>query len=140
VSARPLCFRQLCRYRLVVSEKFLIASYGDSRANPKRLRKINQVAYLVPRHLTKAKALLPILELENPESVFVRTRRTAAELTNILQAAGHSADEYHGDLTNKHERLLMRFRNKQVGNCHGYCSAGFRCRSVDSCDQLRLAR
>jgi len=79
--------------------------------------RINQVAYLVPRHWTKAKALQPILELEDPESalIFVRTRRTAAELTNQLQAAGHSVDEYHGDLTQQaRERLLLRFRNKQV--------------------------
>ena len=79
--------------------------------------RINQVAYLIPRHWTKAKALLPILELEDPESalIFVRTRRTAAELTNQLQAAGHSVDEYHGDLTQQaRERLLLRFRNKQV--------------------------
>jgi len=79
--------------------------------------KIHQVAYLVPRHWTKAKALQPILELEDPESalIFVRTRRTAAELTNLLQAAGHSVDEYHGDLTQQaRERLLLRFRNKQV--------------------------
>lgn len=79
--------------------------------------KINQVAYLVPRHWTKAKALQPILELEDPESalIFVRTRRTAAELTNQLQAGGHSVDEYHGDLTQQaRERLLLRFRNKQV--------------------------
>lgn len=78
---------------------------------------INQVAYLVPRQMTKARALLPILELEDPESalIFVRTRRTAAELTNLLQASGHSADEYHGDLTQQaRERLLTRFRNKQV--------------------------
>lgn len=84
------------------------------KAAPSR---INQVAYLVPRHWTKAKALLPILELEDPESalIFVRTRRTAAELTNQLQAAGHSVDEYHGDLTQQaRERLLLRFRNKQV--------------------------
>jgi len=79
--------------------------------------RINQVAYLVPRQWTKAKALQPILELEDPESalIFVRTRRTAAELTNQLQSAGHSADEYHGDLSQQaRERLLMRFRNKQV--------------------------
>lgn len=78
---------------------------------------INQVAYLVPRPWTKAKALQRILELEDPESalIFVRTRRTAAELTNQLQAAGYSADEYHSDLTQQaRERLLGRFRNKQV--------------------------
>ncbi|TAE54808.1 MAG: DEAD/DEAH box helicase [Nostocales cyanobacterium] len=79
--------------------------------------KINQVAYLIPRHWTKAKALQPILEMEDPETalIFVRTRRTAAELTNQLQAAGHSVDEYHGDLSQQaRERLLTRFRNRQV--------------------------
>jgi ATP-dependent RNA helicase DeaD len=79
--------------------------------------KINQVAYVVPRHWSKVKALQPILEMEDPESalIFVRTRRTAAELTNQLQAAGHSVDEYHGDLSQQaRERLLTRFRNRQV--------------------------
>lgn len=79
--------------------------------------KINQVAYLIPRHWTKARALQPILEMEDPETalIFVRTRRTAAELTNQLQSAGHSVDEYHGDLSQQaRERLLGRFRNRQV--------------------------
>ncbi|HIK28063.1 MAG: DEAD/DEAH box helicase [Oscillatoriaceae bacterium SKW80] len=84
------------------------------KATPKR---INQVVYMVPRGWTKAKALQPILELEDPESaiIFVRTRRAAAELTSELQAAGHSADEYHGDLNqSQRERLLTRFRQQQV--------------------------
>lgn len=79
--------------------------------------RINQVAYMVPRGWTKARALQPILELEDPESalVFVRTRRSAAELTSQLQAAGHSADEFHGDLSqNQRERLLQRFKQRQV--------------------------
>lgn len=78
---------------------------------------INQAIYVVPRGWTKAKALQPILELEDPESaiIFVRTRKTAAELTNQLQSAGHSVDEYHGDLNQQaRERLLMRFRQHQV--------------------------
>jgi ATP-dependent RNA helicase DeaD len=55
--------------------------------------------------------------LEQPESaiIFVRTRKAAAELTNHLQGAGHSVDEYHGDLTQtQRERLLMRFRQDKV--------------------------
>jgi ATP-dependent RNA helicase DeaD len=78
---------------------------------------INQKVFMVPRGWTKAQALQPILELEDPESalIFVRTRKAAAELTNQLQAAGHSVDEYHGDLTQtQRERLLMRFRNTKV--------------------------
>ncbi|HEY9875040.1 MAG TPA: DEAD/DEAH box helicase [Candidatus Obscuribacterales bacterium] len=78
---------------------------------------INQKVFMVPRGWTKAQALQPILELEDPESalIFVRTRKSAAELTNQLQAAGHSVDEYHGDLTQtQRERLLMRFRNTKV--------------------------
>ena len=98
--------------------KFLRSPVTVTVEQPKAApTKINQVAYLVPRHLTKAKALQPILEMEDPESalIFVRTRRTAAELTNQLQAAGHSVDEYHGDLSQQaRERLLIRFRNRQV--------------------------
>jgi ATP-dependent RNA helicase DeaD len=110
-ATMPLSIRQLVT-------KFLRSPVTVTVEQPKAApTKINQVAYLVPRHWTKAKALQPILELEDPESalIFVRTRRTAAELTNQLQAAGHSVDEYHGDLTQQaRERLLMRFRNKQV--------------------------
>ncbi len=55
--------------------------------------------------------------MEDPESalIFVRTRKAAAELTGQLQAAGHSVDEYHGDLSQtQRERLLLRFRQRQV--------------------------
>ncbi|MEB3337439.1 MAG: DEAD/DEAH box helicase [Leptolyngbyaceae bacterium] len=79
--------------------------------------RINQIAYIMPRGCTKTRALQPILELEDPESalIFVRTRRTAAELTSQLQSAGHSVDEYHGDLSQvQRERLLARFRQGQV--------------------------
>jgi ATP-dependent RNA helicase DeaD len=84
------------------------------KATPSR---IEQRVYMVPRGWTKAKALQPILELEDPEAalIFVRTRRAAAELTSQLQAAGHSVDEYHGDLSqSQRERLLSRFRAGQV--------------------------
>jgi len=51
---------------LVVSEKFLRSPVTVTVEQPKAApAKINQVAYLVPRHLTKAKALLPILETQN---------------------------------------------------------------------------
>jgi ATP-dependent RNA helicase DeaD len=79
--------------------------------------RIKQIGYVVPTGWSKSRALMPILEMEDPESalIFVRTRRTAAELTRQLQAAGHSADEYHGDLTqSQRERLLQRFKQRQV--------------------------
>jgi len=79
--------------------------------------RIEQFAYTVPPGCSKVKALQPILELENPEAalIFVRTRRAAAELTSHLQAAGHSVDEYHGDLNQaQRERLINRFRHQQV--------------------------
>jgi len=80
-------------------------------------RQINQRAYLVPRRWSKAQALQPILEIEDPDLaiIFVRTRRTAAELTSQLQAADYSVEEYHGDLSQgQRERLLDRFRKGQV--------------------------
>jgi ATP-dependent RNA helicase DeaD len=103
--------------RMIVN-KFLRSPVTVTVEQPKAApTKINQVAYLIPRHWTKAKALQPILEMEDPETalIFVRTRRTAAELTSQLQSAGHSVDEYHGDLSQQaRERLLTRFRNRQV--------------------------
>ncbi|HEY9797867.1 MAG TPA: DEAD/DEAH box helicase [Leptolyngbyaceae cyanobacterium] len=84
------------------------------KATPSR---IEQRVYMVPRGWSKPKALQPILELEDPEAalIFVRTRRAAAELTSQLQSAGHSVDEYHGDLSqSQRERLLSRFRSGQV--------------------------
>ncbi|NEO92075.1 MAG: DEAD/DEAH box helicase [Moorea sp. SIO3G5] len=86
----------------------------QSKAAPAR---IEQRVYMVPRGCSKIRALQPILELEDPEAsiIFVRTRKAAAELTNQLQAAGHSVDEYHGDLSqSQRERLLYRFRKNQV--------------------------
>jgi ATP-dependent RNA helicase DeaD len=101
-----------------LSAKFLRSPVTVTIEQPKAApNRINQLAYLIPRGWTKARALQPILELEDPESalIFVRTRRAAAELTRQLQAAGHSVDEYHGDLSqSQRERLLLRFRQRQV--------------------------
>jgi len=98
--------------------KFLRSPITVTIEQPKAApTRINQVIYMVPRGWTKARALLPILELEDPDAaiIFVRTRKAAAELTSQLQAAGHSVDEYHGDLSQtQRERLLLRFRQRQV--------------------------
>lgn len=98
--------------------KFLRSPVTVTIEQPKAApSRINQVAYTIPRGWTKARAILPILELEDPEAaiIFVRTRRAAAELTSQLQAAGHSVDEYHGDLSqSQRERLLLRFRQQQI--------------------------
>jgi ATP-dependent RNA helicase DeaD len=78
---------------------------------------IDQQVYQVPPHLTKEEALLPILELESPASaiIFVRTKETASKLTETLVSAGHSVDEYHGNLSqSQRETLIRRFRSQQV--------------------------
>jgi ATP-dependent RNA helicase DeaD len=101
-----------------LAAKFLRSPITINVEQPKAApAKINQVIYIVPRGWTKARSLQPILEMEDPESalIFVRTRKAAAELTRQLQAAGHSVDEYHGDLSqSQRERLLLRFRQRQV--------------------------
>lgn len=101
-----------------LAAKFLHTPVSVQIEQPKATpTRINQIAYMVPRGWTKARALQPILELEDPESalIFVRTRKTAADLTRQLQAAGYSVDEYHGDLSqSQRERLLLRFRQRQV--------------------------
>ncbi|MBW4654389.1 MAG: DEAD/DEAH box helicase [Kaiparowitsia implicata GSE-PSE-MK54-09C] len=101
-----------------LAAKFLRSPITVSIEQPKAApTRINQVAYMVPRGWSKARALQPIMELQAPESalIFVRTRKTAADLTRQLQAAGYSVDEYHGDLSQaQRERLLLRFRQRQV--------------------------
>jgi ATP-dependent RNA helicase DeaD len=98
--------------------KFLRSPVTVSVEQPKVApTRINQLVYMVPRGWSKSHALQPILEYEEPEAaiIFVRTRRAAAELTSQLQAAGHSVDEFHGDLSQgQRERLLQRFRQHQV--------------------------
>jgi len=66
--------------------------------------KINQVAYLVPRHLTKAKALLPILELEN-QNRLSSLSAPDARLLNLLIYCKLlvTVPMSIGDLINKHE-------------------------------------
>ena len=79
--------------------------------------RIDQKVYMVPRGWQKHQALQPILEIEEPDTaiIFVRTKRTASELTIKLQEAGHSVDEYHGNLSQiQRERLVKRFRDGKV--------------------------
>ena len=79
--------------------------------------RIDQHVYIVPRGWPKYKALQPILEIEEPETaiIFVRTKRTANELAIKLQEAGHSVDEYHGNLSQgQRERLVKRFREGKI--------------------------
>ena len=89
-------------------------SVKQKEAAPTR---IDQHIYMIPRGWQKTKALQPILEIEEPDSaiIFVRTKRTASELTSKLQEAGHSVDEYHGNLSQmQRERLVKRFRDGKV--------------------------
>ena len=79
--------------------------------------RIDQNVYFVPRGWSKSKVLLPILEMENPQSaiIFVRTKKTASDLTVQLQEAGQSVDEYHGNLSQiQRERLVKRFRSGKI--------------------------
>ena len=57
--------------------------------------RIKQTVYMVPRGWSKIKSIQPILEVEDPQSaiIFVRTKRTASELTLNLQESGYSVDE-----------------------------------------------
>jgi ATP-dependent RNA helicase DeaD len=83
--------------RMIVN-KFLRNPATVTVEQPKATpNKINQVAYLIPRHWTKAKALQQILEMEDQETalIFVITRRTAAELKNLLKSSGKRVHEKH---------------------------------------------
>lgn len=88
----------------------VFVSVEQTQGTPTR---IEQNMYVLQRGYSKLRALMPILEMEDPDSaiIFVRTKQAAADLTAQLQAAGYSADEYHGNLNqSQRERLLSRFR------------------------------
>ncbi|NJO53046.1 MAG: DEAD/DEAH box helicase, partial [Leptolyngbyaceae cyanobacterium RM2_2_4] len=73
-----------------LATKFLRSPVTVTVEQPKAApTRINQIAYMVPRGWTKARALQPILELEDPESalIFVRTRRAAG--AGAAAVAGH---------------------------------------------------
>ena len=99
-------------------KQFLNSPVTVTVAQPKAApSKIDQHVYMIPRGWPKLKALQPILEIEEPESaiIFVRTKRTAAELTSKLQESGQSVDEYHGNLSQvQRERLVQRFRGGRI--------------------------
>lgn len=79
--------------------------------------KIEQQVYMIPRSWSKLQVLQPILELEAPEAaiIFVRTKKTAAELCQKLQEAGQNVYEYHGNLSQvQRERLVQRFRDGKI--------------------------
>lgn len=110
-ATMPPSIRNLVKTFLNNPETVTVERSKETAAN------ITQVAYGVPRGWTKLRALLPILAYEDPQSaiIFVRTRRTAAELTSYLQQVGYSVDEYHGDLSqSQRERMLHRFKQGQV--------------------------
>ncbi|RMF26526.1 MAG: DEAD/DEAH box helicase [Cyanobacteria bacterium J083] len=99
-------------------EQFLKDPVTVTVSQPKAApARIEQRIYMMPRGWRKVKALLPILEIEEPESaiIFVRTKKTASDLTIKLQEAGHSVDEYHGNLSQgQRERLVQRFRGGKI--------------------------
>ncbi len=110
-ATMPPSIRDLVRTFLKDPVTVTVARSEETAAN------ITQMAYNVPRGWTKLRALLPVLAYEDPQSaiIFVRTRRTAAELTSYLQQVGYSVDEYHGDLSqSQRERMLQRFKQGQV--------------------------
>lgn len=103
--------------RQLVNEFLVDPTTIDIKQTETTPDRIEQRIYHVPRGWTKNKALLPIIEIESPEAaiIFVRTKRTASEVTNYLQEAGQNVDEYHGDLSqSQRERLVQRFRQGKV--------------------------
>lgn len=64
--------------------------------------------------MQKDRALVRIIELENPATgfIFCNTKQHVHYLTTVLQRFGYNADELSGDLTQgKRERVLKRMRD-----------------------------
>ena len=66
--------------------------------------------YLNVTERQKLDALTRVLEVEAPEAalVFVRTKNSAAQLTERLQARGYAAEAMHGDMSQQSRELVIR--------------------------------
>ncbi len=74
-------------------------------------------AYYEVSPMEKDRALIRIIELENPASAFIfcNTKQTVHYITAVLQRFGHNADELSGDLTQqKREQVLTRIRKGEL--------------------------
>lgn len=72
--------------------------------------------YEVPA-MDKERALVRIIEIENPDSaiIFVNTKANAHFVVKVLQRFGYDADEFSADLTQSaRERVLGRIYNKSL--------------------------
>jgi ATP-dependent RNA helicase DeaD len=73
--------------------------------------------YLNVTERQKLDALARVLEVEAPEAalVFVRTKNSAAQITEKLQARGYAAEAMHGDMTQQaREAVVRRLRDGNV--------------------------
>ena len=110
-ATMPRAIRELVKEFLVAPVTVTVEQTSSAPAM------IDQHVYLLPRRRSKIQTLQPILEVEDPQSaiIFVRTKRTASELTSKLQETGQSVDEYHGNLSQaQRERLVKRFRDGKI--------------------------
>jgi ATP-dependent RNA helicase DeaD len=77
---------------------------------------MEHVYYEVPS-MQKDRALVRIIEIENPESaiIFTNTRATANFVAVVLQRFGYDSDQLSSDLAqNARERVLQRVYDKQL--------------------------
>ncbi len=72
-----------------------------------------QHTYCICKAMDKDRALIRLLEMENPASaiIFCNTKATVHYVTEVLKGFGYSADELSADLSqNKRERVLNKIR------------------------------
>lgn len=73
--------------------------------------------YCEARPMEKDRALVRLIEMENPTSaiIFCNTKANVHYVTAVLQGFGYNADELCADLSqSKRERVLERLRNNEV--------------------------
>lgn len=76
-----------------------------------------QHSYCEARPMEKDRALVRLIEMENPTSaiIFCNTKANVHYVTAVLQGFGYNADELCADLSqSKRERVLERLRNNEV--------------------------
>lgn len=91
---------------------FLSLSVGQMSVD-----EIDHHYYFVDDRMDKDRALVKIIEMENPDAalIFCNTKREVGYLTKFLKNYGFNVDEISGDLSQKdREKAMTRIRNGQV--------------------------
>jgi ATP-dependent RNA helicase DeaD len=100
-----------------VAQKYLKDPQEVRIANKTRTNSSIRQRYWFVRGMPKQEALCRLVETENMDAclVFVRTRKDAEELAELMSREGHACEALHGDIPQKlREKVVERLKNGRL--------------------------